>query len=180
VLFGQVNPAGHLNFTWYAGDDQLPDIANYGLTPSQTGGLGRTYMYFTGTPTYPFGYGLSYTTFEYSHVNVGSGSVSASDTVRVSFDVTNTGMVAGATAAQLYVAPQFTVPGVELPLQQLAGFQKTAVLASGQTQHITLEVEISGLSQWDETSFRQVVYEGPYQFRVGPDSATTAGEGTAS
>ena len=61
VLFGQVNPSGHLDFTWYKDDSQLPAIKNYGLTPSQTGGLGRTYMYFTGTPTYPFGYGLSYT-----------------------------------------------------------------------------------------------------------------------
>ncbi|MGH3164935.1 MAG: glycoside hydrolase family 3 C-terminal domain-containing protein [Trebonia sp.] len=152
VLFGQVNPAGHLNFTWYAGDSQLPAIDNYGLTPSQTGGLGRTYMYFTGTPTYPFGYGLSYTTFAYSRVKVGPGRVSANDTVRVSFGVTNTGPVAGATVAQLYVAPKFTVPGVELPRQQLAGFQKTAVLAPGETQHITVTVEVPSLSRWDETS----------------------------
>lgn len=180
VLFGQVNPAGHLNFTWYAGDSQLPAIDNYGLTPSQTGGLGRTYMYFAGTPTYPFGYGLSYTTFAYSRVNVGPGNVSANGTVRAGFDVTNTGTVGGATVAQLYVAPKFTVSGVELPLQQLAGFQKTDVLAPGETQHITLTVEISSLSRWDETSLRQVVYEGPYQFRVGPDSASVAGEGTVN
>ncbi|HSZ39089.1 MAG TPA: glycoside hydrolase family 3 C-terminal domain-containing protein [Trebonia sp.] len=180
VLFGEQNPAGHLNFTWYAGDDQLPDIANYGLTPSQTGGLGRTYMYFTGTPTYPFGYGLSYTTFAYSRVNVGPGAVSANGTVRVSFDVTNTGTVAGATVAQVYVAPGFTVSGVELPRQRLAGFQKTAVLAPGETQHITLAVEIASLSRWDETSSRQLVDEGPYQLRVGPDSATVAGEGTVN
>jgi len=178
VLFGKHNPSGHLNFTWYAGDSQLPDIGNYGLTPSQTGGIGRTYMYFTGTPTYPFGYGLSYTTFSYSGVKVGPGSVSAGGTVRASFDVTNTGTVAGSTAAQLYVAPEFTVPGVELPRQQLAAFQKTAVLAPGETQHITLVVETSGLSRWDQSSLKQVVYEGPYQFRVGPDSGTIAGSGT--
>jgi beta-glucosidase len=180
VLFGQVNPAGHLNFTWYANDDQLPAMDNYGLTPSQTGGLGRTYMYFTGQPTYPFGYGLSYTTFGFANIAVGPPAATPDHQVRVSFDVTNTGTVAGATVAQLYVAPQFTVPGVELPLQQLEGFKKTAVLAPGQTEHVTLTVDIASLSEWDETNLNQVVYEGPYEFRVGPDSATIAGSGTVN
>ena len=180
VLFGQVNPAGHLDFTWYANDSQLPDMKNYGLTPSQTAGLGRTYMYFTGTPTYPFGYGQSYSKFSYSHINVASRTVDANATVPVSFDVTNTGTVPGATVAQLYVAPQFTVSGVEMPKEQLAGFQRTDLLAPGQTQQITLKVKLADLSQWDESSLKQVVYDGPYQFRVGPDSATVAGSGTVT
>jgi beta-glucosidase-like glycosyl hydrolase len=178
VLFGQQDPSGHLDFTWYADDSQLPDIANYGLTPSQTGGLGRTYMYFTGAPTYPFGYGLSYSQFKYSNVRVGPGSVSADGTVDVGFDVTNTGSVAGSTVAQLYASPQFTVSGVELPKEQLAGFQKTSVLKPGQTQHVNLAVKVSSLSQWDESTLKQTVYDGAYQFRVGPDSATAAGSGT--
>lgn len=178
VLFGKVNPSGHLDFTWYADDSQLPPMDNYGLTPSQTGGLGRTYMHFTGKPTYPFGYGLSYSQFAYSHVKVGPGSVSADGTVRVGFDVTNTGKVAGSTVAQLYAARQFTVPGAELPKEQLAGFRKTAVLAPGHTQHIDLSVKAADLSQWDEGALKQVVRNGDYQFRVGPDSATAAGTGT--
>ncbi|MGH3170243.1 MAG: glycoside hydrolase family 3 C-terminal domain-containing protein, partial [Trebonia sp.] len=178
ALFGQVNPAGHLDFTWYANDSQLPPIANYGLTPSQTGGLGRTYMYFTGAPAYPFGYGLSYSTFKYSDVTVGPGTADANGTVHVSFAVTNTGTTPGATVAQLYAAPRFTVPGAELPAEQLAGFRRTSVLQPGQTQHITLSVAIPSLSQWDETTLRQVVYDGSYQFRIGPDSATPAGQGT--
>ncbi|WP_037914272.1 glycoside hydrolase family 3 C-terminal domain-containing protein [Actinacidiphila yeochonensis] len=178
VLFGQQNPSGHLDFTWYADDSQLPSMDNYGITPSQTGGLGRTYMYATGKPTYPFGYGLSYSTFAYSHVKAGPGSVSADGTVKVGFDVTNTGTAAGSTVAQLYAAPQFTVPGTELPKEQLAGFQKTAVLAPGKTQHVTLSVKVSDLSAWDESALKQVVHDGAYQFRVGPDSATVAGSGT--
>ncbi|HEY3872474.1 MAG TPA: glycoside hydrolase family 3 C-terminal domain-containing protein [Actinocrinis sp.] len=178
VLFGQQNPSGHLDFTWYADDSQLAPMDNYGLTPSQTGGLGRTYMYFTGQPTYPFGYGLSYSSFKYSDVKVGPGSVSADGTVDVSFDVTNTGKTAGATVAELYAAPEMSVPGVELPQEQLAGFQKTAVLAPGRTQHIKLSVKVSDLSQWDENSLKQVVYDGAYKFGVGPDSATAAGSGT--
>ncbi|HZR51258.1 MAG TPA: glycoside hydrolase family 3 C-terminal domain-containing protein [Streptosporangiaceae bacterium] len=180
ALFGQVNPSGHLDFTWYAGDSQLPPMKNYGLTPSQTGGLGRTYLYFTGTPTYPFGYGLSYSRFAYSNVNIAPEHVSADGTVHVNFNVTNTGSVAGATVAQLYVTPQFTVSGTELPKEQLAGFQRTEVLAPGHTQHITLAVKVSDLSQWDEQSLKQVVYDGSYQFRVGPDSVTSAGSGTVA
>ncbi|WP_327287370.1 glycoside hydrolase family 3 C-terminal domain-containing protein [Streptomyces sp. NBC_01198] len=179
VLFGRQNPSGHLDFTWFAGDSQLPSIDNYGLTPSQTDGLGRTYMYSTGKPTYPFGYGLSYSRFGYSHVRVGPGSVAADGTVDVNFDVTNTGTVAGSTVAQLYVAPQFTVPGAELPKEQLAGFKKTSVLAPGRSQHVRLPVRIADLSQWDESALKQVVHDGAYQFRVGPDSATVAGSGTA-
>jgi beta-glucosidase len=177
-LFGQVNPAGHLDFTWYANDSQLPNIKNYGLTPGQTGGLGRTYMYFTQAPTYPFGYGLSYAKFSYSHINIASRTVNANATVPVSLDVTNTGTVPGATVAQVYVAPQFTVPGTELPKEQLAAFQRTDVLAPGQTQDITLDVKLADLSEWDESSLKQVVYNGPYQFNVGPDSATVLGSGT--
>ncbi|MBM9510464.1 glycoside hydrolase family 3 C-terminal domain-containing protein [Actinacidiphila acididurans] len=178
VLFGEQNPSGHLDFTWFADDSQLPSMDSYGLTPSQTGGLGRTYMYFTGKPTYPFGYGLSYSRFAYSHVKVGPGAVSADGTVKVGFDVTNTGTVAGSTVAQLYAAPQFTVPGAELPKEQLAGFKKTAVLAPGQTQHVNLSVKAADLSQWDESALKQVVRPGAYEFRVGPDSATVAGSGT--
>jgi beta-glucosidase-like glycosyl hydrolase len=180
ALFGQVNPSGHLDFTWFKDDSQLPDMQNYGLTPSQTGGLGRTYMYFTGTPTYPFGYGLSYTHFAYSDVSIAPKQVSADGTVHVNFNVTNTGTVPGATVAQLNVAPQFTVPGVELPKEQLEGFQRTAVLAPGHSQHVTLTVKAASLSQWDEQPLKQAVYDGAYQFRVGPDSATVAGSGTVA
>ncbi|WP_370377556.1 glycoside hydrolase family 3 C-terminal domain-containing protein [Catenulispora sp. GAS73] len=179
VLFGQQNPAGHLNFTWYAGDAQLAPMDNYGLTPSQTAGLGRTYQYFTGTPTYPFGYGQSYTDFAYSHVQVGPQNTSADGTVRVGFDVTNTGTVAGTTVAQLYAAP----PGAgtaDTAREQLAGFQKTKTLQPGQSQHISLSVKVSSLSRWDESTLKQVVADGAYQFRVGPDSATAAGSGTVT
>ena len=171
VLFGKQDPSGHLDFTWYASDSQLPDMQNYGLTPSQTGGLGRTYQYFTRKPTYPFGYGLSYASFKYTGVSVTPKTVTADGTVHVSFNVTNTGHTSGATVAQLYVATPFTVPGVELPIKRLEGFEKTGMLPPGKTRHITLAVKVSDLSFWDENKLRQVVYDGPYQFQVGPDAA---------
>jgi beta-glucosidase len=167
ALFGRQDPAGHLDFTWYKDDSQLPAMQNYGLTPGQTGGKGRTYMYFTGTPTYPFGYGLSYARFRCSDFHAGPAPVTANGSVRVGFDVTNTGRTRGATVAQLYAATEFTVPGVQLPARRLVGFRRTAVLVPGQTQHITLTVRAAALSFWNEQRLRQVVYDGPYQFGVG-------------
>jgi beta-glucosidase-like glycosyl hydrolase len=180
VLFGKQNPSGRLDFTWYADDTQLPDLKNYGLTPSQTGGIGRTYQYFTGTPTYPFGYGLSYTSFSYSHVHADRSTVDADGNVTVRVDVTNTGSRAGATVAQLYAATPFTVPGVELPRERLAGFQKTNVLAPGQTQHLAIPVRISDLAFWDEGRHRDVVYDGPYRFGVGTDVDHIVGASTVA
>ncbi|QFZ20844.1 glycoside hydrolase family 3 C-terminal domain-containing protein [Saccharothrix syringae] len=175
VLFGEHNPSGHLNFTWYRDDAQLPDLKNYGLTPSQTGGLGRTYQYFTGTPSYPFGHGLSYTTFRYSHVTTDSAAVTADGSVVVGVDVTNTGAVPGAAVAQLYVATPFTVAGVELPRQRLAGFRKTPVLRPGETRHLTMPVRVADLATWDQQRLRQVVHNGRYAFGVGPDSGHLEG-----
>lgn len=170
VLLGKQNPSGRLNFTWYKDDSQLPNMKNYGLTPSQTGGLGRTYQYFTGTPTFPFGFGGSYTTFAYSHVTTNARTATADGRVTVHADVTNTGSVPGATVAQVYAATPFTVPGVELPRKRLAGFQKTAVLKPGQTQHIAIQVRISDLAFWDQQRQKQTVYNGQYVFGVGADA----------
>jgi beta-glucosidase-like glycosyl hydrolase len=178
VLFGRYNPSAHLNFTWYRDDAQLPTMDNYGLTPGTTGGLGRTYQYFTGTPTYPFGHGLSYTTFAYSHVSVDRPQVSADSTVTVSFDVTNTGSTRGATVAQLYVATPFPAPGVELPRKRLVGFAKTAVLRPGQRQRLGLPVKLSDLAFWDPTVMRAIVHSGRYEFQVSRDAATVAGTAT--
>ena len=175
VLFGRQNPAGHLNFTWYKDDSQLPDKQNYGLTPAATGGLGRTYQYFTGTPTYPFGYGLSYSSFAYSKIKADHKATTADGSVTIGFNVTNTGSTAGATVAQLYAATPFTVPGVDLPKKRLAGFAKTQVLQPGRTQHIDLTVKAADLASWDAAHARQTVWNGTYQFQVGGDSAHIAG-----
>lgn len=131
VLFGKQNPQGHLTFTWYKDDSQLAGASEYGLTPAETDGKGQTYQYFTGTPSYPFGYGLSYSTFGYSSAQVDKSDITADGTVNVSFDVTNTGDVAEATVAQLYAANSFTVSGVTMPRQRLVGFKNTGVLAPG-------------------------------------------------
>ena len=170
VLFGKQDPAGHLDFTWYADDSQLPAMDNYGLTAAETGGIGRTYMYFTGTPTYPFGYGLSYSDFSYSGMHA-SSSADANGNVHVSFTVKNTGTVAGTTVAQLYADAKLQVSGVTFPNEQLVGFQKTNELKPGQSQHIELTVPASSLEIWDGTSAKDVVYDGTYAFNLGASSA---------
>ena len=180
VLFGQQDPAGHLDFTWFKDASQLPDIMNYGLTPSETSGLGRTYEYFTGTPTYPFGYGLSYTTFKYSHVMADPKTTTPDHQINVHFDVTNTGSTAGTTVAQVYAAPQFSVAGTELPSKQLVGFQKTQVLQPGQTESIAIPVKMSQLEQWDQGQHKMVVYDGNYQFQVATDASDEVGSDTVA
>jgi beta-glucosidase len=167
VLTGRQNPSGHLNFTWYKDDSQLPGISNYGLTPAATGGLGRTYQYFTGTPTYPFGYGLSYTNFSYGAPSTSTSSTTADGSVNATFTVTNSGSTAGATVAQLYVATPFDS---SLPVKRLEGFQKTKVLAPGASQTITIPVKVPDLAFWDAKSSKEAVHSGTYQFQLA-DSA---------
>jgi hypothetical protein len=170
AIFGRVDPSGHLSFTWYAGDGQLPGKNDYDLTPAATGGLGRTYMYFTRTPTYPFGYGMSYTRFSYSRVRVNHKRAAASGTVRMSFRVRNAGRRAGATVAQLYASAP-PVAGVTLPRQKLVGFARTRVLKPGESQSIAVSVPLSSaLRQWSAKLGREVVYGGTWHFRLGRSS----------
>jgi hypothetical protein len=162
AIAGQVNPSGHLSFTWYAGDRQLPSKQDYDLAPSRTDGLGRTYMYFTRTPAYPFGYGRSYTTFRYSQAGVSRSRVSASGTARISFTVTNTGSRPGATVAQVYATP----PRGELR-RKLVGFRRTRVLAPGRSQRVTIAVPLTRtLRTWSAGSRRQVVRRGTWRFTL--------------
>ncbi|MFD6534665.1 ricin-type beta-trefoil lectin domain protein [Streptomyces sp. NPDC060184] len=180
VLFGKQNPQGHLTFTWYKDDSQLAGKNSYGLTPAETDGKGQTYQYFTGTPSYPFGYGLSYTTFSYSAAQTDKSGVTADGTVNVSFDVTNTGNVPGATVAQLYAANSFSVSGTTLPKQRLVGFKNTGVLAPGEKLHITLPVKAADLSVWNPTTSRQTVFPGTWALKVASDSATVQSTATVT
>jgi beta-glucosidase-like glycosyl hydrolase len=185
VLLGKKNPSGHLDFTWYRNDTQLPSKSNYYLTRRKTNGLGRTYMYFAGSrvgsyrhftmvpPTYPFGYGLSYSQFKISNMEVSAKQISPDDTVTVSFAVTNTGSTAGETVAQLYVAPP-KIKGKILPIKKLEGFQKTKDLQPGQSEHITLTVRAADLAFWDEKALKSIVYNGLYQFQMGYNSGDIA------
>ena len=128
MLLGKVNPSGHLPFTWYTDDSQLPAITDYAIRPSQSA-PGRTYMYYTGTPSFPFGHGLSYSSFRFSDLKVARRSVDASGTVTATAKVTNTGDVAGAATPQLYVTTPFASAAAERPAKRLLAFDRVEVQA---------------------------------------------------
>jgi len=141
VLFGDYNPGGHLVVTWPKSIDQLPPMMDYNIRD------GRTYMYFKGQPLYPFGYGLSYTTFKYSNLRAGSSKLAKDGSVTVSVDVTNTGSQAGDAVVQLYV--KHLGSKVVRPQEELKGFKRVSV-KPGETRTVEIPLQASSLAWWDE------------------------------
>src|SRR5690606_30546001 len=117
VLFGDYNPAGRLNFTWYRSVDQLPDFMDYDIIKGK-----RTYQYFDGDVLYPFGHGLSYSEFTYSNLRIEQDRIPADGTVKIHVDVTNNSDAAGDEVVQLYVRADQS--RVIRPLKQLLGFER--------------------------------------------------------
>lgn len=169
VLLGKVNPSGHLPFTWYANDSQLPPITDYAIRPSATN-PGRTYMYFRGDPTWPFGYGRSYTRFTYSHLRVRGHGVNANGTVHVSADVTNRGSVTGSAVPQLYFTTPFEPASAQRPKKRLEAFSKVT-LAPGQTKKVNFTVQVSKLAFYDAKAKKFVVDDGTYGIELATSSA---------
>jgi beta-glucosidase len=162
VLFGDYNPAGRLVQTWPAALDQLPPMMDYDIRH------GRTYMYFDGEPLYPFGYGLSYTTFAYANLRASAATLSADGSVTVSVDLTNAGQRSGEEVVQLYVEHLDSV--VERPRRALKGFQRVAV-EPGRTITVRLALAASQLAYWDVSRQQFVVEPGQVQLLVGASSA---------
>jgi len=175
VLFGDVNPSGKLPVTFpkNAGDAPTSDPARYpGINgvAQYSEGVFAGYRYYDQNniaPLFPFGYGLSYTTFGYSNLSVTTGGASAPYSATVGLDVTNTGQRAGADVAQLYLGIPAT--NVAEPPKQLKGFQKV-LLPPGQTQHVTFTLNARDLSYWDTRANDWVVQRGTYQVMVGNSS----------
>ena len=141
VLFGDYSPAGRLTQTWPTGDAQLLPIMDYDLTH------GRTYMYARDKPLYPFGYGLSYTTFTYEGVNLSAPSVAADGEVQVVVKVKNTGARAGDEVVEMYV--QHLGSLVDRPKLELKGFQRVRI-EPGAEREVTLELKPRNLAYWDQ------------------------------
>ena len=164
TLSGKNNPAGRLPVTFYKSVDQLPPFEDYAMK-------GRTYRYFTGTPLYPFGYGLSYTKFSYSDLSVPTQSVAAGDPVSAEVTVTNSGSRAGDEVVQLYLKfPD--VPGA--PLRALRGFERVH-LAAGASQKVHFELKNRDLSMVTEAG-EPVIAEGDYSLSVGGGQPGTSAQ----
>jgi beta-glucosidase len=129
---------------------------------------GRTYMYFKGEPLYPFGYGLSYTTFAYSNLRANSGTVSGNNAVTVSVDVKNTGSRAGDEVVQLYVTHLNSA--LARPLKELKGFRRVQV-KPGETITVSLPLTAPALSYWNAAKHAFVVEPGKVEIMVGASSA---------
>lgn len=171
ILYGEKNPSAKLTFSWYKSLYDLDDIGVYDIRSSETSN-GRTYQYFTGEVTWPFGYGLSYTDFEYSNLKLDKTSVNTDDQIQVSVDVKNTGSVEGQEVVEMYVVS----PNAEendRPVKRLKGFDKVS-LAPGETKTATMTLNTDELEYWFEDAGRFDYDLGTYEIQVGPDSATSA------
>jgi beta-glucosidase len=162
VLFGDYNPAGRLVATWVKSLDDLPPMMDYDIRH------GRTYMYFKGQPLYPFGFGLSYTTFEYSNLRTSSDSVTAAGEVGVSVDVKNTGTRAGDEVVQLYVKRLNSA--VVRPIKELRGFERIT-LRPNETRTVRLPLKGTDLTYWDADKRSFVVEPGRVSIMLGASSA---------
>ena len=171
VLFGDYNPAGRLVATWVNSLNDLPPMMDYDIRK------GRTYMYFKGQPLYPFGFGLSYTTFEYSNLRTSADSVNAAGEVVVSVDVKNTGTRAGDEVVQMYV--KRVNSAVERPIKELRGFERVT-LRPNETWTIRLPLKGTDLTYWDAGKHAFVVEPGAVGIMVGASSADARLEKTIS
>lgn len=158
VLFGDYNPGGRLPLTYYRSLNELPPFDDYDITK------GRTYKYFKGDVLYPFGYGLSYTSFKYSNLQVTDGEKEVS----VSFLLKNTGKYAGDEVAQVYV--KLPERDETMPLKELKGFERIS-LRRGENRKVTIRLPKDLLRYWDEAKGKFMYPSGDYNIMVGASSA---------
>lgn len=159
VLFGDYNPAGRLPVTFYRNVSQLPDFEDYNM-------VGRTYRYMQDTPLFPFGYGLSYTTFSYDKVVLDKSEVTAGQTLKLTVPVTNVGKRDGEEVVQVYLKKQGDAEG---PVKTLRAFKRVFIPA-GQTTNIEFDLKDKELEWWDEQTNTVRVCSGTYDIMVGGSS----------
>jgi beta-glucosidase len=161
VLFGDYNPAGRLPVTFYKSVNDLPAFENYAMK-------GRTYRYFKGEALYPFGYGLSYTTFAYDSLRLSKTETGITDTVVATVMVTNTGKIAGEEVVQLYIRD---AESKEIrPVKTLKGFERIS-LTAGESKSVRFTITPEMLSSFNETKNAFVIVPGEFQVLIGRSSA---------
>ena len=156
VLFGDYNPGGRLPVTFYKSVDQLPPFTDYSMA-------GRTYRYFKGDPLYPFGFGLSYTNFDYSNLKFSARSVKTGEPIKVSVDVKNTGARDGDEVVQLYLTD--VAASAPVPIRALVGFERIP-LRAGEKRTVTFTITPRQMSMIDDRG-KRVIEPGEFLLRVG-------------
>ncbi|HQU74269.1 MAG TPA: glycoside hydrolase family 3 C-terminal domain-containing protein, partial [Calditrichia bacterium] len=160
VLYGKVNPAGRLPVTFYKNVDQLPDFQSYDMA-------GRTYRYLKESPLYPFGFGLSYTTFGYGKPVLDKKEARVGESVTLTVPVTNSGMRDGEEVVQVYLSKTGDADG---PVRALRAFDRVKILA-GETRQVRFVLDADNLEWWDAAAGRMRVHPGVYRVMVGGSSA---------
>jgi beta-glucosidase len=200
TLAGDVNPSGKSPITFYAADGDLPDFTDYAMsphpvlaatstTPAFAASKGRTYRYFTGTPEYAFGFGLSYTTFKYdsnmsienrsSTIMIPKNAYLSDDSenfVNIRVTVTNTGQRTGAEIVELYATPSSLCPSPSTePKQKLVGFQR-CFLQPNEVQSVTIPLNLQNLRRWDDGTHQYKIDPGTYVIYARSSSDTPDSE----
>ncbi len=178
ILFGDVNPGGKLNSTWYKTVKDLPEITDYTLRGGK-GKNGRTFWYFDKEVSYEFGYGLSYTTFEYGNFKISKNSITPQDKIIISADVKNTGNYDGDEVVQVYMRTPESPASLQRPIKRLKGFRRITIPA-GQTKTVQIEIDCTDLWFWDLTSNKITYDQGTYLFEIGASSKDIKGSVTAT
>jgi beta-glucosidase len=161
VVFGKVSPAGRLVQTWITSIDQLPPVLDYNIRN------GRTYMYKKNVPLFPFGYGLTFTTFKYSDLKADKNTIGNSEAVNLTFSLQNTGTFDSDEVTQLYVS--FPDSRIERPSIALKGFKRIFV-RNGETVKVSIPLRASDLTYWDTESQKFVLEPGRVKYFIGSSS----------
>jgi len=177
ILFGDANPGGKLNGTWYKSVKDLPDITDYTLRGGN-GKNGRTFWYFDKDVSYEFGYGLSYTTFEYSNFRINRNNITPHDKITISVDVKNTGKVDGDEVVQVYMKTPESPASLQRPIKRLKGFKRVTIPV-GQTKNVELNIDCTDLWFWDMASNKLTFDQGKYVFEIGASSKDIKGSVSA-
>lgn len=172
ILFGAVNPGGKSSVTWYRSVKDLPQFGDYTLR-SDANKNGRTYWYFDKEVSYEFGYGLSYTSFEYKDFTINKKEITPYDRITITTDVTNSGEMDGDEIVQVYLkTPDAGVKG--RPLKRLKGFKRVTIPA-GQTRTVSIDIDCADLWYWDEVNNSITFEQGTYTFEIGASSRDIRG-----
>ncbi len=160
VLFGDYNPSGKLPITFYKDTTQFPGFEDYSMK-------GRTYRYMTGEPLFPFGYGLSYTTFSIGNAHLNKTQLGKDESVVITIPITNTGKRSGTEIMQVYVKKANDASGL---VKTLRGFKRTETVA-GKTVNAVIELQPAAFEFYNDKTLKMDVTPGEYELWYGNSSA---------